>query len=221
MIPDQGELAVEVSYDSGHLVLHHYKLPKNNHTFGEEELKELWVEASRRNFGEKEPEVTEVLDSFFATKNDGINSGQTVHPTSDSNDRGTVPVKTLSQMHNEIKNTLRPKMAPEQKKRQEQESASVYAGKKYKPVDKKVRPILAELPAEFRIERNITGNPLENLPELSTHPKEFVPTGRYTQERKEIGRKHSNVSYVQATRLGKTQIVVHTKEARQRTTATM
>ncbi|KAF8828366.1 hypothetical protein HHX47_DHR4000660 [Lentinula edodes] len=57
---------------------------------------------------------------------------------------------------------------------------------KYKPVDKKVNPIKATLPDEFRIERHIHGDPLLELPELSKHPKPFVPTGRYTEERKEI-----------------------------------
>ncbi|KAJ4463195.1 hypothetical protein C8R41DRAFT_943557, partial [Lentinula lateritia] len=57
---------------------------------------------------------------------------------------------------------------------------------KYKPVDKKVNPIKATLPDEFRIERHIHGDPLLELPELSKHPKPFIPTGRYTEERKEI-----------------------------------
>ena len=185
MIPDQGELAVEISYENGAFVLHQYKLPENNKTFREEELKEVWVEASRRNFREEDSEMTEVLDSFFSTKSRQESTGKE-QPTEKTSNSRSVPLKTLSQMHNEIKNKLRPEKAPEQKKRQEQEAKSVFAGKKYKPVDKKVRPILAELPAEFRIERNITGDPLKDLPELSTHPKEFVPTGRYTQERKDF-----------------------------------
>ncbi|KAJ4463257.1 hypothetical protein C8J55DRAFT_444404 [Lentinula edodes] len=60
---------------------------------------------------------------------------------------------------------------------------------KYKPVDKKVNPIKATLPDEFRIERHIHGDPLLELPELLKHPKPIspsVPTGRYTEERKEI-----------------------------------
>ncbi|KAF9439901.1 hypothetical protein P691DRAFT_644915, partial [Macrolepiota fuliginosa MF-IS2] len=60
-----------------------------------------------------------------------------------------------------------------------------FAGKKYKPVALKVRPVLSELPQKFRIKREITGNPLEGMPELPIHPPEFTPQGRYTQERKE------------------------------------
>jgi hypothetical protein len=36
---------------------------------------------------------------------------------------------------------------------------AAYAGKKYKPVDQKVKPVLGTLPEEFRIIRNITGDP--------------------------------------------------------------
>ena len=57
---------------------------------------------------------------------------------------------------------------------------------KYKPVALKVRPVKADLPEEYRVQRNITGDALADMPELSTHPPEFTPTGRYTQERKEI-----------------------------------
>ena len=61
----------------------------------------------------------------------------------------------------------------------------VFAGKKYKPVDKKVRPIKGTLPEEFRIVRDIKGDPLADMPELNPNPPDFEPTGRYTQERKE------------------------------------
>jgi hypothetical protein len=59
---------------------------------------------------------------------------------------------------------------------------SVY---KYKPVALKVKPVIQELPAEFRIRREILGDPLAEMPELSPNPLDFVPTERYTQERKD------------------------------------
>ena len=58
-------------------------------------------------------------------------------------------------------------------------------GKKYKPVAQKVKPVISALPQEFRIIRNIIGDPLADIPELETRPPAFVPTGRYTEERKE------------------------------------
>ena len=64
----------------------------------------------------------------------------------------------------------------------EENIRSVY---KYKPVALKVKPVIKELPAEFRIKREIIGDPLAEMPELSPNPPDFEPTGRYTQERKE------------------------------------
>jgi len=63
--------------------------------------------------------------------------------------------------------------------------AFVSQKKKYKPVAQKVRPVARELPTEFRIVRNITGDPLANMPQLNPHPPAFTPTGRYTKERME------------------------------------
>ena len=63
-----------------------------------------------------------------------------------------------------------------------QEPRSVY---KYKPVALKTKPVIGELPAEFRIQREIHGEPLETMPKLLVNPPDFKPTGRYTQERKE------------------------------------
>jgi hypothetical protein len=60
------------------------------------------------------------------------------------------------------------------------------AKKKYKPVAQKVKSILGELPDKFRIIRNITGNPLKDLPVLDPDPPPFTPVGRYTQERKDL-----------------------------------
>jgi hypothetical protein len=56
------------------------------------------------------------------------------------------------------------------------------AKKKYKPVAKKVRPIIGELPEKFRIERRIISNPLDDLPTLNPNPPPFTPTDRYTLE---------------------------------------
>jgi hypothetical protein len=62
---------------------------------------------------------------------------------------------------------------------------TIFAGKKYKPVVLKVRPVETELPSQFCIICNIKGDPLENIPELPMHPQDFKPMGCYTQEQKE------------------------------------
>lgn len=63
-------------------------------------------------------------------------------------------------------------------------SIFVGAKKKYKPVHLKTRPILAELLQEYRIIRDIKGDPLTNMPTINyAQVPDFVPTGRYTSER--------------------------------------
>ncbi|KAG5346705.1 hypothetical protein C0989_000482, partial [Termitomyces sp. Mn162] len=57
----------------------------------------------------------------------------------------------------------------------QEETVQVFG--KYKPVAKKVRPVLGTTPEEFRIERNIIGDPLKDMPPLNPNPPEFRPTG--------------------------------------------
>jgi hypothetical protein len=57
--------------------------------------------------------------------------------------------------------------------------------KKYKPVTKKVCPVVGELPEKFRIEHKIIGNPLDDLPTLNPNPPPFTPTDCYTLERRD------------------------------------
>jgi hypothetical protein len=64
-------------------------------------------------------------------------------------------------------------------------SANIFLSskKKYKPIAKKVRPVIGELPKKFHIERKIIGNPLDDLPVLNPNPPPFIPTNHYTLER--------------------------------------
>jgi hypothetical protein len=55
--------------------------------------------------------------------------------------------------------------------------------KKYKPVAKKVRPVIRELPEKFCIEHKIISNPLDDLPTLNPNPLPFMPTNCYTLKR--------------------------------------
>ena len=54
---------------------------------------------------------------------------------------------------------------------------------KYKSVDKKVRPVPGITPEYTKVLRQFPSDPLANLPTLPTHPPEFVPTIKFTQER--------------------------------------
>ena len=63
--------------------------------------------------------------------------------------------------------------------------ATIFAGKKYKPVALKIRPIETELPSQFWIICEIKGDPLQDLPILPTRLANFVPTGWYMAKQKE------------------------------------
>jgi hypothetical protein len=66
------------------------------------------------------------------------------------------------------------------------------AKKKYKPVAKKVHPVIGELPEKFRIERRIISNPLNDLPTLNPNPPPFTPTDRYTlEQRDQLDKNHA------------------------------
>ena len=56
--------------------------------------------------------------------------------------------------------------------------------KKYKPVALKTRPLQADLPEKFRIQRRIIGDPLADMPILDPNPPPFTPGVRYTEERR-------------------------------------
>jgi len=62
--------------------------------------------------------------------------------------------------------------------------AILVAKKKYKPVAKKIQPVITDLPERFHIIHNIVGDPLTTLPSLNTNPLPFQPTSHYTLERK-------------------------------------
>jgi hypothetical protein len=54
--------------------------------------------------------------------------------------------------------------------------------RKYRKAEDRIQSIVTQLPEEFCIVRNIIGDPLENMLVLPTHPPDFVPGLRYTQE---------------------------------------
>ena len=59
---------------------------------------------------------------------------------------------------------------------------AVYA---YKKVANKTRPVATTLPENFRIIRLDHPDPLAHMPPLPTHPPDFVPTKRFTRERRD------------------------------------
>ena len=57
--------------------------------------------------------------------------------------------------------------------------------KKYKPVAKKVKPVLATLPANFQIQRNIIRDLLAIMLPLNPNPPPYQPTSCYMQEQRD------------------------------------
>ena len=54
---------------------------------------------------------------------------------------------------------------------------------KYKKVEDRIRPVPAVMPEDVKVRRVFPEDPLMNLPVLPTHPPEFSPTPKVTQER--------------------------------------
>ena len=74
--------------------------------------------------------------------------------------------------------------------------------KKYKPVAKKVKPIIAKLPGQYRIIRDIRGDPLKNMLDLEKVLLPFTPKGRYTTECKEtLTKAHEDFLWVEQIKL--------------------
>lgn len=157
---DQGELAFQVTSDKqGRVQIDGFALPSDGVKFTTQDLQEVYLAASMAG-SDMTVEERETLDTYLQ----GVQI--VCRPEG----------QYLTQMTNHVS---RSDTAPTN-------TALVFAGKKYKPVALKTKPVLAELPARFRIDRNIKGDPLRDMPGLNPRPTEFVPTGRYTQERMEI-----------------------------------
>ena len=78
----------------------------------------------------------------------------------------------------------------------------VVTKKKYKPVAKKVKPIIAKLPGQYRIIRDIKCDPLENMPDLEKVPLPFTPKEWYTAECKEtLTKAHEDFLWVEESKL--------------------
>ena len=123
------------------------------------------------------------IDSLMFT----IAEPQPIPPTTDSS-LDLLPIKTAlpSPVLNIITTPHQSQDAVQDKQPIGTAPAYLGAKKKYKPVALKVKPVIGELPDQFRIVRNILGDPLQNLPILNPDPPKFTPTGRYTKERKDL-----------------------------------
>ena len=170
MIEDQGEIAITLIDDGkGGFECESYTLPGNGQ-FEQEELRNLYLLQSLRDeksVDEKDrPALVSYLEKYFSEADQKLGGSQTIES-----------MMNVIYDHED-------KAAPRTNKEDPVETKETFVTKKYKPVAQKIRPVYQDLPDKFRIIRDIKGDPLDTLPKLNRNPPDFVPTGRYTEERK-------------------------------------
>lgn len=195
LIEDQGEVALIVDVGEDGVTsakIKEYSLPTKAERFKKTEIQNLFLSASVKTgeFTEKKKEDKEILNvhlaKVFGARNEASMNSVNYDLTSVS-DQGC---QTLNSYKSKLEQGTQVYAANMQMclneldyRKDEYEPLGVF---KYKLVAVKMKPIIGELPAKYRIERHIRGDPLENMPKLSPNPPDFVPIGRYTQEGKEV-----------------------------------
>jgi hypothetical protein len=161
---NQGEVAVviERNEETGECYIVGHAAPKDKVKFEQKELRDVYL-AQAIHESKLEDDEREKVQKYLY---------QTAFPRTD----------TKAQPRGVFGQEIVEEYDPEE---HQGTQTSVFAGKKYKKVADKVRPVYQDLPEKYRIIRDIKGDPLEGMLPLSTNPPDFVPTGRYTQERKE------------------------------------
>ena len=198
MIEDQGEAAIVIEVDkkmNSSPFITNLILAKENR-FDKKELKHIFLTASleKEQFKEKKAGDKEVLRSYLTSVYDPEikkESGSSIYLQVEEMKHDAVrSIKSYKQNPKKDEKVLAANMLVQLDKEDYQKDhytpVAVFAGKKYKKVADKIKPIIGELPSEYRIERKIIGDPLADMPKLNPNPPDFVPTGRYTAERKEI-----------------------------------
>ena len=170
LIKDQGEIAITLIDDGkGGFECESYTLPGNGQ-FEQEELRNLYLLQSLRDeksVDEKDhPALVSYLEKYFSEADQKLGGSQTIES-----------MMNVIYDHED-------KDAPRANKEDPVETRETFVTKKYKLVAQKIRPVYQDLPDKFRIIRDIKGDPLDTLPKLNRNPRDFVPTGRYTEERK-------------------------------------
>jgi len=171
----QGEVGLKFGFNENkELQVEGYILPRDKETFTSDEVNTAYLMACKESQElQEDGEAAQLLQEFVGTSKREEEAPKftvftwAMKPMADTED--------LEETENEIGEV-----------EDDTPIRQSFAGKKYKPVALKTRPVYSELPEKYRIKRQILGDPLKDLPELPVHPTDFVLTGRYTQERKEI-----------------------------------
>lgn len=148
---------------SGKIEIVGYALPKNKEKFETKELRDVYL-AQAINHADVEDNEREKVHKYF------VQQTRPKNEEASSTARGVFSAEKVTETRKRVTRKVLKGKNPV--------TRTVLAGKKYKPVADKVRPVYQELPEKFRIVREIYGDPLLGMPELSTNPPEFTPTGR-------------------------------------------
>ncbi|KAI5823349.1 hypothetical protein K523DRAFT_344509 [Schizophyllum commune Tattone D] len=184
VIPEHGEAALQIEMDENQgIIIRSVLRPQSARTFTQVNLQSAFLQASLNADQIKGQKDKTILNSFF--------QGAAAQPKGSTAPRPSNGLKSeinhQSSTFSMVDTTL--ERAAEALPKRSEEELAVLAGKKYKPVALKVRPVYGTVPEEFRIERHILGDPEQDMPQLPTHPPDFTPTGRYTVERREQSHK--------------------------------
>lgn len=167
-----------------------YRKPKKGLTFDSLDLREAFCQAAVPE-NNKIPQVEkDTLECYFQGS---VTNLDTQNRTVETNVRcfqQSLVEESIAQFSGkettEVREALQLRVA----------EAKMRSSFKYKPVAVKVRPVLADTPPEFRIIRDIKGDPLADMPQLNPTPGDFKPTGRYTQERRDAFIKLHNIGFL-------------------------
>ncbi len=202
---DQGELGLQIIQTSdGKFEIEGYMKPKEVASFSEKELCDSFLMASiasEENLLQDE-QAKGLLNSYFQGKVVPEGYKMQSHVCEHSSDGSLLLDDNEIPIYNVLVDNLRAKSKPSQHTKKKMalvpsfeylgacmkslnfKPVAVLASKKYKPVVLKVKPLLGDLLDKFRIVRDIEGDPLKDIPLLSTSPPEYMLTARYTPERK-------------------------------------
>jgi hypothetical protein len=194
---DDQELAISFEIDDKGFV--HmpdgYAILKQGEEY-DESLQDAYLGAAYANNINLGVEETNLVQGYQYKESDKLSREYVVDGLHDYNLKELAAVKQQAAVFKEQVQTngkFHEALADELRQRSD-ESYATYT--KYKPVALKFQPQLAELADDIRIIRYIKGDPLIDMPALTTYPQEFTPTGRYTEDPKKVIDGNSNPDFL-------------------------
>ncbi|KAF7320574.1 Retrotrans-gag domain-containing protein [Mycena chlorophos] len=178
------DAAVQFGLDQdGEVVIEAVIGPRNGRNFKGDEIKQAYLLASKDcQAREEDKEAAQLFNQFVGLEpKESLDDGRIMEVF-------TFDERVLMSKRDIVRKEESAMRAYRNKARNLPKSTKIRAAfaTKYKPVALKVRPVYTDLPEKFRIKREIKGDPLKDMPKLPERPPDFVPTGRYTEERKAI-----------------------------------